>query len=424
MSNRGVHLDTAEIFKCRTTTGTGNMIGNEALIIRNFIRSLFPKDFFKDEYIDTQMIQKEMDNEIIFKKKKPCLVIRPKVSVDDDTVFGKLPDWINTNYYTYKRLNGNYMPVFKDDDNHIYMYCSGERIKVSYEIEIYLESKLKQLNTAFYLKGSVLHKSYFYIAEQRMEAEVPKYYIKQIANLMNYDLSDPNERSNFNFYLNEHSQNFLEEKIKLASGNYDHFYLFKTNILSLFESNPEIDDGENQGMTTNNFKISETLTTEFWCPMTYFLEIGQKFKILDPRNYSYLENLSNLEIGLHYTMEFPVPDMWNGYEYHNKIMYITDDDPKRDEVDISELFSDIDKRVIHFADHLKINCSEIFHIDLYLDKYKVENESIVIDWNTYTLTNIRPKINDCYTMVVYLNRPVYNRVKKTMDRLSNREYNK
>ena len=412
------------IFQCRTNTGMGNMIGNVTMVIRNFIKGLFPSDFFQDEFIDTQFAQNEME-EMVTKKRKPCLVIRPKVVIDDDTLFQKLPDWCNTNYFVYKKLKGNYLPVLYDPDNQIYVYSNCDRIKLTFDIEIVLDTKIQQINTAYFLKGSVLHKSYFYLDNTRLEAEIPKYYMRQISDILGYNLKDIAERADFNKYLNDHSQDRITEKVKLGSGNYSHFYMFSSNILCLFEGNPDIDDGESQGQTFNNFKVSENLSIECWCPMTYFLEVGRKFKILkvETNDISILSANKDTVV-YNYTTYFKIPNIYKDvYKFFNKTMVITDNDYRRDVVDITSLFNKTDLELIEYANKKHIDMNEIFHIDLYLDETIVDEKSIYVDWKKFEITNVHPKPNDCYTLVVYKNYEKYNRLQEKQDREYKRTYN-
>lgn len=414
-------MDGKDIFQCRASNGMANIIGNATLVVRDFIKGLFPKDFFKDEFIDTSMVQTEVKN--ITKKKTPCLVIRPKFSLnEDDTFFGKLPDWINTNYFIYKNLKDNYLPVLKDDENQIYVYCSGDRIKINFDIEIVTDSKQQQINTAWFLKGSVLHKSPFYINKQRLETEVPKYFTRQIASILKYDLTNQEERINFNNYLNENSYHFITEKIKLSTGNNSHFYLFSANLLSMFNDYPDIDDGESTGMTYDSFKITESFSVDFWCPFNYFLEVGRKFDRLDYKNYNFIDEQN--EISVHYTMRFDLPEKYDDMDYVKKITYITDDNIKEDVVSIAELFDAIDKKVIQYARDKKVLPKEVFHINLYLDGYMVDTDFVQIDWDNYELKNIRPKINENYTLVVYRSQQRYNRILQLIDNLEGNNYNK
>jgi hypothetical protein len=104
-------------------------------------------------------------------------------------------------------------------------------------------------------------------------------------------------------------------------------------------------------------------------------------------------------------------------------MVITDDDTEKDVVTIDSLFMKKDKVIIDFALKHNINVDEIFHIDLYLDEKLVDRSKVIVDWNELSVTNIKPKINDCYTLVVYKQFEKYNRLIRMMDHLTNKEYN-
>ena len=359
---------------------------------------------------------------ILEKKSKPCLVIKPKLELGNHEFFEVLPDWIDTNHYVYKDRR-NYLPVFCDDYNKIYMYASGDRIKLSFEIEIILDSKLQQINTAYYLKGSILHKGYFYLNHTRMESEIPKYFIAQIASIMNFDLTTEEGRGDFNNYLNENSQHFIEEKIKLSSGNFNHFFLFSANLLSKFNDYPQMDDGTQEDMATTNFKVSENFDIEFWSPLNFFLEVGKKFSKIPPKDYPWLIQDGLHKVQLHYTLTFPIPDKIGNFVYVNKIMYLTDDDEMKDEVDLHPLFDTRDFKIIS---HEVVNGKRIedfFRINLYLDNFQLERSAYIIDWEKFKLTNIRPMPNQAYTLVLYKHPARYNKIEHSIDLEDNWKYN-
>ena len=113
------------VYMCRTTASLSALIGNCSQIMKTWITGLFPKDFFKYVYIDTSMsaniFAKEKDN-VFNKHGSPVLVIRPRFAFDEDTLFGRLPMWMNTNYFNFIQLEGNYQPVFGDTKNGIFIF--------------------------------------------------------------------------------------------------------------------------------------------------------------------------------------------------------------------------------------------------------------------------------------------------------------
>lgn len=452
-----------QIYSCRATTVLSGIIGNVSYIVRDFIEGLFPPGFIKHVYIDTSMSSLEIEKETdgIFKYDKPYLIIRPNVSLSDDHIFGRLPDWMTTNYYNFKNLRNNYTPVFADMKNGIYVYSVPDRIKMTFDIEIVASTKMEQLNIAHYLKGSVLHKGYFYLNDAKLETEVPKFFIKTIANIMKYDLTDERQKSDFLNYLETNSQSFVTEKIKASTGNPAYFYLYQTNLLSLFEDYPQIDNGEQKDMTYTNFRITEQFSVDFWCPSNFFLETE---KVLTEEDMKLGWDVIDLgeKAMLNYTMKV-IPDRTftldgKDYEFLKKQGYITDDkyyltitdeDNKKhgkflyknelaeknddgtykiklNEMDVLDLrgflHPDV-KKVISYNNKYRIDNDKIFKIRIYEEEKLINKENILIDWKTLTLYNINPKPETTYHIFAYVCRADFNRILNRVEQLNGNVYN-
>jgi hypothetical protein len=421
-----VNMSSSQIFMCRASSSFSSVIGNVSLIVRRFMEGLFPPSFFKYVYIDTSMTSLAFENEDVFKHDKPILVIRPKVSLSDDTIFGRLPDWMSTNYFVFKNLRNNYTPVFVDFDKEIYIYSVPDRIKLTFEIEIICASKMQQINIGQYLKGSVLHKGYFYLGNSYIETEVPKYFIKTLSNYMNVDMTDATQKSNFLNYLDTRSQSFITEKIKTSSGNPAYFYIYNTNILCQFEDYPQLDDGEEKDLTSTNFRITETFTADFSCPSNFFLETKLPPQPNNPPlpDYSLLADENGLL--LNYTMKFIPPKELNinnvVFSFLRKQGYITDADPKLDELDLNDFFSPEMKSVIAYNNKYKIDNNEVFKINLYREDTQVDPANINIQWDTLTLQNFNPSPQTTYHIFAYGDRDKINRTTYRLEQINGNVY--
>jgi hypothetical protein len=370
-----------------------------------------------------------LEKEEFFKKEKPILVIRPKVSLSDDTIYGRLPDWMSTNYFIYKDLGNNYTPVFADMEKEIFVYSVPDRLKLSFEIDIICSTKMQQINIGHFLKGSVLHKGYFYLYDTHIETEVPKYFIKTIANVLNYDLREPQQKSDFLDYLERKSQSFITEKIKASSGNPAYFYIFNTNLLSLFEDYPQLDDGEQKDMTMTNFRVSETFSVDFGCPSNFFLEIKND---LTPEQ-TQVDNETRLEsfedsILLNYSMSFiPSPEMDFGGKMYSLVRrqgYITDNNVDLDELDLSGFFPEDVKRVIAYNNKYGVSNDEVFKINLYREQSQVNPDNVKVLWDTLVLQNWKPVANTTYQIHLYVDKPRFNRMLQRIHEISGEVYQK
>ena len=415
-----------QISICRSSSSISNVVGNVTYIVRNFMIGLFPKNFFKSVYIDTAMSQLEMEKEDIFKKDKPLLIIRPRVSLGENSIFQGLPDWMSTNHYMFTELQGNYKPVLADEENKVFVYTAPDRIKINYEIEIVTSTKMQQINTAYFLKGIVLHKSYFYLNNARIETEVPKYYINLIAEHLEYDLKDVNQRIEYGSYLDKYSRSLITEKIKTSSGNPAYFYIYSANILSMFEDYPDIDDGEQNNQISSNFKISENFGIEFWCPINYILETGVQptSEILNNAENDYKLGLFDTLTVANFTLQFPIPSTYGEMILLKKQGYLTDTGTEKDILDIRPLFTKGLSEVISYNNKYNLDNGEVFHIDLWNDDSKVAEENVNINWSTLVLENIKPLPNTTYHIALYGHNETITRILHRLDEINKTIYTK
>lgn len=426
-------IKNKKVFSCRSSSSLSSVIGNVSYIVKQFISGLFPPDYFSKVYIDTQLTsvyyEKEFrDGDGVFKSTPPYLVIRPKFQISDDTYFGRLPDWMTTNYFIFKNLEDNYSPVFFDRQNEIYIYSVPDRIKINFEIDIVSNTRMEQLNIAHYLKNSVMHRSYFYLNDCKLETEVPKYFIKVLAENYNIDMQSKGEKEDFLSYIADGSQNFITEKIKASSGNPSYFYIYKTNLLSMFEDFPSIDDGKQKNLVDEGFRISDNFSTEFWVPSNYFLEIGNR-RVMD--NIGEVKEWDIHELGfdrvvLNYTLNF-VPDMdlcINGrkFQFVRKIGYITDDNEDFDILPIEKIFSDDMKQVIKYNNKYGISNEEAFYIKVFYEDKEVNPKNININWEKLELINFHCRTETTYHILLYINKERVNRTIYRLNQLENSVY--
>lgn len=400
-----------DIQMCRASSGVESVIGNACLTVKNFVVGLFPPGFFKHVHVDTRMTQSEQeDMETVYKRESPILVIRPRFSLDDNHVFGKLPDWMSTNYYMFKELEGNYRPVFYDPEKQVYIYTVPDRFKITFEIEIICSTQIMQLKAGHFLKGSVRHKSYFYIYEETLESEVPKYFVKLLSESMGYDMRVPQQKEEFLKYLDGGSQSFITEKIKASSGRPAYFYAYQTNLLCNFPDNPQLGDGDKKDMVMENFRLTDTLEVEFWIHSNYFLETNTIETPRPPDDEDYEDMIGGDRIVMNFTMNFKYPDMTDrGFHLLRRQGYITDDS-EIDVVPIVDFMPYEYREVIAYNNKYKLDNNEFFRIRLFREGNEVDPAKISVNWDTLEVSSVKPMPNTTYHIALYGDKEKINRV--------------
>ncbi len=442
---------TKNIYSCRASTSMSSLVGNASLVVKNYFLTIFPKNTFKKVFIDMGAASNEfMDSKsnTFAKEGFPMLSIRPTIQFNDDTVFGRLPDWMCTNYFTFTNPHGNYKPVFADQENRVYIFTSPDRIKITFEIEIICASKMQQMNLAHYLKANALHKGYFYLNDIKLEAEVPRLYIDCLFNELfaaNEDQKDKQEvYLEFTDYLESHSQSYITEKYNPSSANSSetiggnitkpsYHYLYGSNLLMMFEDYPSMDDGEQVGQMKTNFRVNDTLSCEFWAPSNFFFETSLPLNTGEYTPGWDVDELLGNKVNLTYTMQLK-PDKFvnvdgNTFDYVKKQGYITEDVPlDKDTINLYNfIHSEIRDTVKYIQTHdpsltLHYKESDLILFRLYEGDNMKNPDQIQLDWDTLDMTHIEPKSNTTYHLFMYINYEKYNKLRKLINKRENKNY--
>ena len=121
-------------------TSLAHTYGNITCFIADYIKNLFPKNYFKTVHIATTIAHKQFSifqnsNKEFLKKSKPMLIVRPRIEMDDSSVF-LYDTYMTTN--THNLYNDvsftNLQPFVSDKDGGNYIKFLLNRLKLSFDI--------------------------------------------------------------------------------------------------------------------------------------------------------------------------------------------------------------------------------------------------------------------------------------------------
>ncbi|WP_171567730.1 hypothetical protein, partial [Brevibacillus sp. MCWH] len=160
--------------------------GNVTAFVTEYIKNLFPKNYFNTVNISSTMAYRhfsvfETKNKNFIKKKKPMLIVRPRVDIMNNDVFMNgtlLTTRITDNFYD--RDFGNLQPFIEDNKRGLHVRYLLNRIKMFFDVTIIVETQMEQLNNAMYFKNRVRQNLPFYI-DTYLENNVPREIIMFIS---------------------------------------------------------------------------------------------------------------------------------------------------------------------------------------------------------------------------------------------------
>ena len=439
-----VYIDNDHINLLQSVVSASTMISSLAAIAKNYIQSKFPKDYFKSIYIDTADAASQQDarsdyNSLANKVPYPSMSISPEISLDDPIGgMEKGMHLASPNLYLRRDPGRYYKKLVIDPDCDFAIYYTGDYITTNFNFKITTTSFVQNADLAFFLKSKFQKDFFQYLNEQYLQTEIPKSFIKMIADLKNWDLTNASHMDQLRLYLigtNMQSENIQKRK-SLTTGKDCFFINNKNNILTLFtdlDCPPSIirtSQIEDEYTVTFRLQMSTYLTNAFilsiskdalqsLCKDTIdsmedessqqesgmiSISIFKKDLLSKKSVINFVDNYGDEQVGhliydekYIYTMNEEIPTLYLMKEMKDEF-----------------------KLVHSYAkDFLNVDLSTLIHVDVYSSIGRISKDYYSVDLDTLSV-KFSKAIKDDIAVAVYLNRLAFESFKKAM--ITDRNY--
>jgi hypothetical protein len=397
-----------------SSTSLAHTFGNITSYITEYIKGLFPLNFFKTVHISSTIAYKQIDmfrllNKEFIKKIKPILIIKPRIDFNADDVF------LDNTFLTRRMWDSmlgdvdfnNLQHFMIDDKNKYRVNYLLNRIKVYFDVMIVTETPLEQFNVAHYFRNITIHDSPFLMATS-LESHVPKPIFDGISKIINKPIynSDGNPRD-FIEYLNNHSAYPITYKLKNASGNDEFFRYYQTNVESSI-TNFSVDEGSKRGFISDINTINFTVSAEFYTSGLYYLFTHDK-QIIDMISFDI--SVDNKLTGIKEIIPmFTMANMYkqtleNGWKMYQSSMFKTEKSGHPDTLDLKLIITPAFIRVIEYHTHKGLPLDTFMKFKLFKDarELSLEREEFSLDYSNLTVTTNVSNVNSTYRIFLYVN---------------------
>lgn len=348
-------------------------IGNIVFIMKEYISSLFPPEFFRYTHIGTRIAYKEFmlaENKIrkgLIKKRKPILVIRPRPIAFDDDIFLSRTPWtwpiLGT---TNNPSSSEYIRVFRDDEKDITLSYKLNRMRVQCPITMMFDTAIQQENVYLSLRNR-FEEDRPYWEKRATEITVPHTFIDNISKLSGIPILDPVSKSPRKFlnYLMAHSNRYFTYKQNSGTMN-DEFFVYYPETLELVFTDFDLSDADKKGQVTERADVNFTFTCEFNTIGMYQLSTESDDKTLRANTVSTIDMSTGTNITPMFTIDklFTTEDK-NGYKlFFTNIFDIDPDIPVKepDILDLTPVFKDSDlKEILEYYDKNGLSYNTLFN---------------------------------------------------------------
>lgn len=402
--DKEVHL-----YRACSSVSLAHTFGNVTAIMTNYIESLFTDGYFKTIHTTTKIGYREFDfnrnqDKEMSKKRKPMLVIRPRVVLDNNDAF--LADTFKTRRFTDDFRSGDYdelQPFFEDRKRSIYIKYLLNRLTMDFDITIITSTTMEQLNLANYLKNRVRWEMNFPIYTY-LEGHTSRKLYELISNDSGIPILDENGNiRRFLDYVNSHSCYPVTYKLKGSTGNDEFFRYYGTSMDTVFRD-LSIDEGNKKNQVDDEATISFTVRTEFDAAGLYYYYT--KNTAID--DFTDISSFSDDEVVIPvFTVDinYPKTKLPEGYQLYTNVMWhLEDENATEDEVEFGEILSAVMQRLFEYCGKNNIPKEPYIHFEIMCNNYQlVEDRDFKVDLENMKLKILFCRPNVTYRLFIYTN---------------------
>ncbi|HAB66759.1 MAG TPA: hypothetical protein DCE23_05275 [Firmicutes bacterium] len=335
-------------------TSAAHTYGNVTAIMVNYIKSLFPDNYFKYIHTATKIAYREFDfrkntNKDEFKKEKPMLIVKPRIILDKDLF---MSETLKTTRYTSvfgKGNSGELMPFFEDKNRGMYIKYLLNRMCMEFECMVVTESIIEQINIATAFSNRIRQDKDFVI-ETALESCVPFQILDLVSNDAQIPIYDENNSvKRFLDYLNSYSGYPMTYKMKTSTRNEEFFRYYNAKMHAKI-SNLSVDDGSKNNFVMNTATMTFNVRVEFWGTGMYYY-FTQK-RIVD-WNEPPIEDKEELINIFTQNLNIKTPGLPEGYNLYTTVLFQTDDDKDVEEYDSVDISCMMDQSTLLIIEYCK-----------------------------------------------------------------------
>ena len=279
-----VNDDTNSLNIVQPITSASTLISSLTAQVKEYILSRFPKDLFKTVYIDTaepsgDQRMREKYNSTADKIPYPSMGITPEITLDDP--IGGMEKHLHLsspNLYLRKDIRNTYKNLLVDPKNRVSIYYTSDYITTNFNFRITTNSFIQNADMAFFLKSKFQQGVFQFINNRYVQTEIPKTFIKIIADILHLDINDAYEMDRLREYMisTGTQDGLIEKKNNLMSGKECFFINERVNFLTVFDNldcpTTVVREGQSEGEYTITFRFQVST----WLPNNFIMNIHKK----------------------------------------------------------------------------------------------------------------------------------------------------
>ena len=422
------------MYKATANGSMAHTVGNVTTLFTEFIKSLFPDNYFRHVHINSRMAYREQKREEnsryeFIKKNKPILIVRPKIELTNSDIF-LTHSLFTTNLFSmsFQGDSSNYLPFYCDREKGCAINYLMNRIRVLFDCTIMVDTEFEQINQYAYLLNMITPER-IYRMDTALEVYIPPSMVELASALSGVPIKDPDTCTVKPFldYMMKHANKYVTFKERTSSSTQDFFMFYPVSIDYVFNDISK-DDPNKKSWASYSCNINFSITTEFNTVGIYEFITREK-----PKDISFQVDIGpkgqDPSKGVNIVPMFTISNLFDNTELPNgyKMFYSRsfDTEPelagKPDKISFSsELEYSNARDVIAWHNKNGIpNSVFLYFIIMENNKKLKEGEDYTIDWDELSITILKSDPDKTYRLVMFVNSLYLLQLQENHDSISN-----
>lgn len=205
------------------------------------------------------------------------------------------------NLYLTRNPRRSYKQLTIDPDNELSLYASFDYITTNFNFKLSTNSFIQNADAAFFLKSRFQREFFQFLNGCYLQTEIPKSFIRTIADLKNWNLDSTEEMDELRLYMigTGRQEQDIQKKINLATGKTCFFLNDRQNILTLFTDLDAPGEINRESQVEGDYTINFRLQMSCWLPNAFIMLINKKtLRRLNKETIDSLENPEQQDQGI------------------------------------------------------------------------------------------------------------------------------
>lgn len=397
-------------------TSLAHTYGNVTSLITEYVKGLFPADYFNTVHVSTTIAYRQLAydknmNREFRKKRKPMLIVRPRIELFDSDSF--LHETLLTTRMTdnfHETSFTNLQEFLLDNNKGMELKFLLNRLVMNFEITIIHETFMRHVDIANFLKNRlVLNRPC--MLSTALESYIPRELLEMISKDMKVPMYEDKSPKKFLDYMNSVSMYPISYKMKNSTGNDEFFRFYPANVM-VEVKDLSMDEGSKRGMVADNHQITFNIRTEFDGAGLYYYftkNIENLHVIIGDIIVKTGEDLKDI-IPLFTVENVYSSTVAEGWSIYASSIYQVERHKGKDDLDVSSLFATSNLQSVFKYSLEKGIPIKTFFIPMVMKNNKLlqENEGFKMDYTNLVLETLDLDMEATYRLVFHINPVVVN----------------